>query len=112
MYIECLRDISPPSFPFGLSLQGFGGKSLSVVMLSHDAPARANASPLLHKQHAAEEVVLEAELIEAAHVACGVDTMKCDGAHDSDHHRFNLVEDHFVASWVIELSRARRPIIA
>ncbi len=42
---------------------------------------RAHASTPLHEQDAAEQVRLDAELVEAAHVATHVDAVKFNGVH-------------------------------
>jgi hypothetical protein len=49
----------------------------SILEASHAAlPAGSDPTPLLHMQNVAEEVRQDVEVIEAAHVARGVDTEK------------------------------------
>jgi hypothetical protein len=78
------RHITPPSLALGLSLQGGGGKGFVVVTLGDHAPVRADASPLLDMQDAAEKIGLDVEPVEAALVARRIDPAKIHGGHGSN----------------------------
>jgi hypothetical protein len=66
-----------------LSPQGVGGKGFAVVTLGHYAPVRAEASPFLDKQDAAEQVRLHVEPVKAAHISRRIDAAKIHGGHGS-----------------------------
>ena len=60
--------VTPPPLALGLTLQGVSGKGFVVVTLGNRAPLRADASPFLDKQRAAEKIGLDVEPVKAAHI--------------------------------------------
>jgi hypothetical protein len=71
--------ITPPPLALGLPLQGCEGRGFLFEPLGLDLAARADAPPLLHQEKAAEQVRLNAERIEAAHVPRRIDAAKFNG---------------------------------
>ena len=56
---KSFRDlITSPHLALGVLLQSSGGKGFGVVRLGRHAPARADASPFLDEQDAAEKIRL------------------------------------------------------
>jgi hypothetical protein len=70
-----------PSLALAQLLQSCASKRFVVVALGHHVPARAYASPFLHKQDAAEKIGLHVKPIEAAHFARRADAPKMHSVH-------------------------------
>ena len=70
-----------PSLALAQVLQSCASRRL--LALGHHAPARAYASPFLHKQDAAEKIGLHVKPIKAVHVAGRIDAAKMQGGHDA-----------------------------
>ena len=82
--------ITPPPLPVGASLHCDGGKSYVVVKFRDATASRADPSPCLDKQDAAEKIGLHVEAIEAAHVARRINAAKMragQGRAIDDNHR-------------------------
>jgi hypothetical protein len=114
-----LGAIPAPPLALGLPPQGVKGEGFAVEGFHRHAPACADAAPLLDKQHAAEQIRLHVEPIEAVHVAGRVDAAKMHGVHGaslaivigSNEYPLDLVERHFFGAAVVKLRRAGRGMI-
>src|SRR5208283_3233213 len=76
-----LLGISPPLLTLSLLLQGGEGKLFALVRLRLHAPVCAHAAPLLHEQDAPEQVRLNIEPVEVAHVAGRIGAPKVQRVH-------------------------------
>jgi hypothetical protein len=81
--LENSSSVTPPPLAVSLATQTRRRKGFAVETLGHDAPAPANASPCFHQKHAAEQIRLDVEPVEAPHIARRVCALKMHGAHAS-----------------------------
>jgi hypothetical protein len=78
---DLILNIAAPLLLRGLQMHGREGRGFVVVSLGLDLAARADTPPLFHKQEAAEQVALDVEAVEAAHVPRRIDAAKFNRVH-------------------------------